>query len=373
VNTFSERAAVLPHASPTRLPVLSDLVRDIQSRLQRHGIDVADMRKAGALELELGVQPPELPTETPIGIERLEGPIIGREIRPCIASEFAWFLDGSQKTLPVWRVGVVPIVVGITVAGILHRDRRGEWSLVGDTVRERMTWIFPQRTGNPDLARLEEILIGAGQDINDPLQFLVPDDGDLTLYQATAGNYGKMMFHARDIAGKVRGTLESDLVKYWDAAYRPTHPDSWLLVDGRLRHNVDNAVGLVKELLTQHLFGDEAVALFSLPHNHRTSAFRYQSAGAGDDGDGGSRHSMWYQRMWPAEGLDARHALIRIEAGNQVQETVLIDAIASWLMAERIPRATQDARWPTLLYPIHMLELMMKRRIAAMTVGWPSN
>ena len=46
--------------------------------------------------------------------------------------------------------------------------------------------------------------------------------------------------------------------------------------------------------------------------------------------------------------------------------------IASWLLAERIPRATQDARWPTLLYPIHLLEQLLKRRIAAMTVGWPA-
>ena len=48
-----------------------------------------------------------------------------------------------------------------------------------------------------------------------------------------------------------------------------------------------------------------------------------------------------------------------------------IDDIASWLMAERVPRPTADSRWPTLLYPVHLLERILKRRIAQITAGWP--
>jgi len=81
---------------------------------------------------------------------------------------------------------------------------------------------------------------------------------------------------------------------------------------------------------------------------------------------------MWYQRMWPAQGLDARHALIRVETSKEFWETEIIDDVAAWLMAERIPRPTKDSRWATMLYPIHLLELMLKRRIKAMTAGWPS-
>ena len=79
---------------------------------------------------------------------------------------------------------------------------------------------------------------------------------------------------------------------------------------------------------------------------------------------------MWYLRLWDSAGLDARHALVRIEAAHDVADTAEIDQLSSWLLAERIPRATQDARWATLLYPIHHLERMLKRAIDAQTRGW---
>ena len=80
---------------------------------------------------------------------------------------------------------------------------------------------------------------------------------------------------------------------------------------------------------------------------------------------------MWYLRLWDAAGQDARHALVRIEAAHDVADTVAINRLSSWLLAERIPRATQDARWATLLYAIHYLEQILKRRVAGVTAGWP--
>ncbi len=69
--------------------------------------------------------------------------------------------------------------------------------------------------------------------------------------------------------------------------------------------------------------------------------------------------------------MDARHALVRVEAGPEVREQAQIDELSAWLMAERTPRATADARWATLLYPVHFLEQILKRRLAADTRGWP--
>ncbi|MGN6484497.1 MAG: hypothetical protein ACTHMX_08835, partial [Thermomicrobiales bacterium] len=76
--------------------------------------------------------------------------------------------------------------------------------------------------------------------------------------------------------------------------------------------------------------------------------------------------------FWDSSGLDARHALVRIEAPHEVATPEEIDRIAGWLVSERLPRATADPRWPTLLYPIHYLEAILKRRLAALTAGWPS-
>ncbi len=118
--------------------------------------------------------------------------------------------------------------------------------------------------------------------------------------------------------------------------------------------------------------------MLGLAPGHRTTAFhptdRYRNLGleaAADPGPDPDARTLWYLRLWDAAGLDARHALIRVEAGPDVRETARIDELSAWLMAERTPRAVADARWATLLYPVHYLERILKRRLEADTRGWP--
>jgi len=358
---------------------LPDIVRDIEDRMRTSGVAVSDMRRAGTLETDMNV--PQMLEGSSLDpathdITRLEGPIVAREIERRNESKFTWFLDGSQKTLPVWRIGVVPVIVGIAVVGILERDEEGVCSLRGETLVERLTWFVPMRTKSPELNHVIDILIDAGQDIRDPLEQFARNADGLGQYHALAGNYGHLLYFSQQLAGKVRGTIEQDSVQYWDSEIRDPRQDKWLVVDGRLQGQFPNAIGFVKDPSSQHLFGEEAAELFSLPQGHRTTAYQLKPSAASDEADDSELRNqvltMWYQRMWAATGLDARHALVRLEASNEVWEPELIDDIASWLMAERIPRPTKDSRWPTLLYPIHQLELMLKRRIRAMTVGWPS-
>ncbi len=357
---------------------MPDLVTEIQGHLQRRGVKVADMQRAGSLEVDFG-----MPSMTPgmdddplaLQIERLEGPIIARPIERRNETRFTWFLDGTQKTLPVWRVGVVPIIVGVAVAGVLSRDDSGECTLVGETLVERRTWFIPRDTGSRDLDTIIDVLEDLGEDVRDPLARFATLEGRAQ-YDAFAENYGRLLMHAQEAANRVRGAIEESIVPFWDAEVRAGVADRWLVVDGRLHGRYENAVGLVKDPTQQHLFGEEASVLFNLPQGHRTTAYQLGSSRKGADDDArelrNQAFTMWYQRMWPAHGLDARHALIRIETSPDVWESDLIDDIATWLMAERVPRPTNDARWPTMLYPMHVLELMLKRRIKAMTTGWPS-
>ncbi len=362
-----------------RTSTLRERVQAIQDRLQAAGVNAVDMTRAGSLETDFNLPQPmdngQQDTEVQ-SIDRLEGEIAAREIHRENTSRFRWFLDGTQKTLPVWRIGVVPIIAGVAVAGIVERDDEGECMLLGSSVSEQVTWFVPTHTQSHDLNSLVDVLNEAGEDVRDPLEGFARNSDDMGMYHALAGNYNRLLLQAHQTAGHVRGKLEEELVRWWDSEIRDSDREGWLVVDGRLSGQFSQAVGFVKDPASQHLFGDEATSLYSLPQGHRTTAYQLlprRDAEGQDDGELRNQvFTMWYQRMWPAQGLDARHALIRVEANNDITDTEEIDEIATWLFAERIPRPTKDGRWPTLLYPVHHLELMLKRRISALTSGWPS-
>lgn len=335
-------------------------VERIQDAMRSAGIAPVDMRRAGTLETDLLL--PDMGRITisdPPDIERLEG--VGHEVQQRLITranetQFSWFVDGSQKTMPIWRVGVVPIVVSIAVAGLLERLPDGSCQIVPGTLSESVGWIVPQQTNDPDIRKIVAILHEMDQDVFDPL------DGQDNYHQL-AGMYDQVLYYANETAGKMRERAEFRTISRWEQHVASTAPDRWLVIDGRLPIDAPNAVGLIKDPSSQHLIGREAMTLLGLKPGHRTTAYRVS---------GRSRaRTHWYQRMWPATGLDARHSLIRIEANGDLLDTEEIDAIATWLMAERLPRPTADGRWPTLLYPVHLLERMLKTRIAQITAGWP--
>lgn len=336
---------------------LLDRVRRIQDALQHAGIDPVDMRRAGTLETDVLL--PQMGEEQSMDLPEVQ--LLGdsfehHEIKRRNTSQFRWFIDGSQKTMPVWRIGVVPIVVSIAVAGVLERDEYGECHLVPGSITERLTWIVPEQTGDPDIRKFVQILHDLGQAVLDPLH-------EKPEYQALAGMYDQILFFANKASGEKRQEAELDALQIWRDHTERANPNHWLLIDGRLSAPLTNAVGLIKDPGRQHFGGEDAITLFNLPAGNRTTAYRLTEAGR--------TRTHWYQRMWPATGLDARHSLIRIEASGDMADNDEIDNIASWLMAERVPSAKADSRWPTLLYPIHLLERMLKRRIAHITAGWP--
>lgn len=335
-------------------------VERIQDAMRSAGIKPVDMRRAGTLETDV-----PLPdngrngVDEPPAIERLEGVgeyIEHRAINRRNESQFSWFIDGSQKTMPIWRIGVVPIVVSIAVAGLLERDDDGSCHIVPGTLTESVGWIVPQQTNDRDVRKIVDILEKLGQNVHDPL------DGKDNYHQL-AGMYDQVLYYANETAGHMRERAEFRTVSHWEKHISPATTDRWLVIDGRLPIDAPNAIGLIKDPSGQHLVGSEAITLLSLAPGHRTTAYRLS--------DRSRARTHWYQRMWPATGLDARHSLIRIEANGDMADSEEIDNIATWLMAERVPRPTADGRWPTLLYPVHLLERMLKRRISRITAGWP--
>lgn len=358
--------------SPRRL---IDQVNSLKSTLARDLIEVTDMSRAGSLETGIGADPvgdaSTADERRPVDIVRLEGRIEAREIdlSPVSTSLFRFFLDGTQKTMPICRIGLVPVVAALSAVGVLYRDASGQPALMGDLLRVNQTWIIPRQSGNADLDAMISHLELAGEVVQDPF---ASNAMPATSGSTFLGDYGKSLAYAFDIAGRIRGEQERDVLALWQQSVSPVHEDDWIVVDGRLRSNIPNAIGIVKDLQTQHLEGNEAIALFDLPKGYRTTAFRYTSASDRPDPVVSEGRTMWYMRLWGATGMDARHSLVRIEAPYDVATSEQIDEISRWILAERLPRATEDPRWPTLLYPIYYLERILKRRLANITAGWPS-
>lgn len=357
----------------------ADRVARLHAEMARDGVPFSDMRRSPSLETQLagvpdvGARPPARAS----GIEPLEGSIEARPV-PRLApgtSRLRYFLDGAQRTLPCWRVGLAPVVATITAAAVLRRDAAGRCEVVPGTLRLEHAWLVPRRLAEPRLEPVIERIEAAGGLIVDPLAPTSPDDDD---GEPIVADYGHLVERAYAAARQVREAVERDLLRDWAADPAIAGDEGWIVVDGRLRLVVPRAVGLVKQFGNAYLAGGDAETLLGLAPGHRTTAFhptdRFRQLGLGRDDEPGpdpDARTLWYQRLWDSAGRDARHALIRVEAGPDVRTTAEIDQLAAWVMAERTPRATADARWATLLYPVHFLERILKRRLEADTRGWP--
>ena len=359
-------------------------VAEMAARLRRDGVPLADMRSSESLELTFSgaveVRMPSAEAERD-AIERIESDPIAARAVPAAerGSRLRYFLDGSQRTLQVWRVGLVPVTTTIAAAALLVRNAAGGVGIAPGTLRFQHVWLIPRRATQPGIRDLIDLVEESGGEVVDPLGRIEDDD----VYAALAGDYGKLQQAAYVKAREVREELELKLVDDWEAGRPERRDDDWLVVDGRLRSDVGNAIGLVKSMSRQQLTGHEAATVFDLAPGERTTAFRFPLSNWRDlgtrydvDASGATGKldapTMWYLRLHNALGQDARHALVRVEAGKHVRGTEQIDELSAWLLAERAPRATSDDRWGTLLYPIHLLEEILKRRVDAHTRGWPA-
>jgi len=278
-------------------------------------------------------------------------------------SKLAYFLDGTQRTLPGYFSTSVPIVASINAAAILSRDERGTCHVVPGLLKLRHTWLVPFRTGDDSIDRFITAVDRQEGQVEDPLSELT----DPGAYADALSDFGHLVQMAYKRARDLRQKLEEDLLESWIAQTAIEPRADWIVVDGALRSAQPRMVGLVKSFTRQYLTGSDAASLLRLPTRHRTPAFQVF-----DDWWRKSKVTAWYLRMHDATGRDPRHALVRVETSANITDTAQIDEISAWLLAERIPRATADERWATLLYPVHYLERILKRYLEAETRGWPS-
>jgi hypothetical protein len=142
-------------------------------------------------------------------------------------------------------------------------------------------------------------------------------------------------------------------------------PSGWLVVDGSLygydwTDEGSSVLGVVKSHETQFLQGADLETALTLPAAHRTSVFVRRAGGR-------RRVYTWYLRLWPSDGHDLLHGLVRLERPASDSAIEEATAVSRWVLSERAPLAAPDERWDRLLYPIRQVEEYLRARAGA----WP--
>ena len=137
--------------------------------------------------------------------------------------------------------------------------------------------------------------------------------------------------HASRALDRARGALERAVA----ARYRE-RSDAWLIIDGALSESPSWAedprlIGVAKSHATLPFDGEELERYLHLPYGHRSSLFTPASRGV-------APVRAWALRLWPRDGRDLFHGLIRVEVAPVNGTSATAEWISRRLLAERAPR-----------------------------------
>jgi len=133
---------------------------------------------------------------------------------------------------------------------------------------------------------------------------------------------------------------------------------AWLVVDGSLAESpvwAEDArmVGVAKSHSSLPFDGANLEAYLRLPSGSRSPIFAPASRRL-------APVRAWALRLWPWEGKDLLHGLIRVEVAPVNGTPAMADRISRWLLAERAPISAPDPRWDRMLYGIRSVEEFLK-------------
>jgi hypothetical protein len=134
--------------------------------------------------------------------------------------------------------------------------------------------------------------------------------------------------------------------------------DGWLVVDGSLTESPAWAadprmLGVSKSHATLPFEGPELDRYLRLPCGHRSSIYAPATRSL-------TPIRQWALRLWPWEGKDVFHGLVRVDVAPANGTPAVADMLSRRLLAERAPLSTPDQRWDRLLYGIHSVETYLR-------------
>lgn len=243
------------------------------------------------------------------------------------------YLDGIQRSEIIGYAGSAPLFVAEIAAAVRERHQRQL-----RTVAEARRVIALARpdalaAAGDALGMLETIALPADEPPH-PLRDLV--------------NAG----HAVDQA---RGALELVVGDRYRAS-----SDGWLVADGTLavspRWAADGRMVAISKSHSILPFGGADLEQYlRLPWGHRSSVYAPATRSL-------APVRAWGLRLWPWEGKDLLHGLVRVEVAPANESTERADEISRWILADRAPVSAPDRRWDRLLYGIHSVEQYLKAR-----------
>jgi hypothetical protein len=281
------------------------------------------------------------PDEDVVPAELVEGDALRAYALPdgAITPTPVCFLDGIQHWKVVGHAGATP-VVRAHVAGAVRR--RGPDRRLRTAAERSRELAITHLAALPAAAR--RALEQSGVDVVD-------------LPASDLGQPSRLLRAARVRVDRAREAVERELAEEC-VARLGAH--EWLVLDGLLSDSAVTAehprtLGVINSHGTQFFTGADLELALTLPAGHRTSVFLPQSHQH-------QRVYSWYLRMWPWQGNDLLYGLVRIEARAHADTLAVASGISAWLLRERAPVSTPDARFDRLLYPIHDVETYLRSR-----------
>jgi hypothetical protein len=243
------------------------------------------------------------------------------------------YLDGVQRSEVVGYHGSSPLLAAVIGAAVRERH-------------DRRLQTVAQRTRRLILAR-PAALAAAGAAVLDHEPVPLPD-GD-------APHPVRDLLNASRALDRERGSLELAV----GDSYR-ARSSAWLVVDGSLAESPRWAadprlVAITKSHSILPFEGDELERYLRLPPGHRSSIYAPVTRSL-------APVHAWGLRLWPWEGKDLLHGLIRVEVAPANGTADLANRISRWILAERAPVSAPDQRWDRLLYGVYTVEQYLKAR-----------
>lgn len=241
------------------------------------------------------------------------------------------FLDGTQRTELLGYFGSAPLALAEVRAAVRERVG-GHFTTV---VRERQAYLVGRRSALD--------AFGSGVDELDGVDELELPEGPLHPFRDLA--------EMRRAVDRVRGNLELAAAD----AFRGQH-DGWLIIDGSLSGSPmlaedRRAIGIVKSHSTLPFEGPDLDRYLRLPPAHRSSLF--------EPTPGFRPVVAWAVRLWPWEGRDLFHGLVRVEVAPLNGTPERADEISRALLAERLP-VSGGPQWDRLLYGTHTVQQFLR-------------